>query len=87
MHQDPAAFPDPLTFDPERGPLSYTSLRPNSLMTFSGGPRGCPGKVRARARACLDCPMRLSRPLDAAVHQAGFRPHSQCVVCAAQGLS
>ena len=45
VHRDDAQFDHAETFDPTRAGLDYQVLqREGTFMTFSGGPRGCPGK-------------------------------------------
>lgn len=45
IHKDPKQFPDPQVFRPERDTNKYEILGKDScLMTFSSGPRGCPGR-------------------------------------------
>jgi cytochrome P450 len=44
VHRSEAHYIDAAKFDPMRDGLDYKMLRPESCyMTFSGGPRGCPG--------------------------------------------
>jgi cytochrome P450 len=47
VHNDPAQWPAPQTFNPDRPGLDYETSK--SLCTFSKGPRGCPGKHNAVA--------------------------------------
>ena len=48
VHRDEAQFVNNTLFDPERQHLNYTLLKEDAcFMTFSGGPRGCPGKYLA----------------------------------------
>jgi len=45
VHRDSSVWPNPTVFDPTRPNLKYEMIdRKCAYVTFSGGPRGCPGK-------------------------------------------
>ena len=52
-HQDPAVFPAPDRFDPERFSAGVPERRNFKLIGFGGGPRVCPGMTLARTQIKL----------------------------------
>jgi cytochrome P450 len=58
VHRDPAYYPDPLRFDPERFSEEQSRERPRfSYFPFGGGPRVCIG----RGLAIQQCTLALAR--------------------------
>ncbi|WP_346657011.1 cytochrome P450 [Streptomyces sp. F001] len=43
MHRDPALFPDPLTFDPDRWSDDEQTLPPGAFLPFGAGKHKCIG--------------------------------------------
>ncbi|MEU4739247.1 cytochrome P450 [Actinosynnema sp. NPDC023658] len=61
LHHDPASFPDPYRFDPDRWLSPATEVPRGAFIPFAAGARQCVGNVFARAEIVITLATVLSR--------------------------
>ena len=85
VHRDPAVWPDPDTFNPDRFPVDEPPPRA-AYFPFGDGPRSCVGNRFAEAEIALVLATILPRVELSCVDPAGVRPEGDATLRPRGGL-